>query len=76
MRRADFAQTHELHQKTLAKLPFDEYAEKEDDAMRTVTNDILEKAAFNSVIRQHMDPAAAEKFHSDPKYNYFMKCKS
>ena len=44
--------------------------------MKTVTNDILEKAAFNSVIQHHTDPAAEEKFHNDPKYNYFMKCKS
>ena len=44
--------------------------------MKTVTNDILEKAAFNSVIQRHADPGAIEKFHNDPKYSYFMQCKS
>jgi len=31
-------------------LPFDEYAAKEDDAMKKVANDILEKVEMNVVI--------------------------
>ena len=75
VRRSDFAQTHELHQKTLSVLTFDEYAKKDDDAMKSVTNDILQKSQFNDVIRQHTDPIAEQKFADDPKYNYFIKCK-
>ena len=42
LRREEFKQTNDLHFKSLA-LPFDEYAAKEDDAMKKVANDILEK---------------------------------
>ena len=70
--RSDFAQTHELHTRTLAKLPFDDYAEKEENAMKTVTNDILDKAEYNSVMQHSSDPISEFKYHDDPKYNYFM----
>ena len=75
IRRSDFSQNYELHQKTLTEMTFDEYAKKEDDAMKSVTNDILQKSSFNDVIRQHQDPIAEQKYADDPKYNYFIKCK-
>lgn len=49
LRRDTFKQTHELHTKSLA-LSFDEYAAKEDNSMKKVANDILERLEFNVVI--------------------------
>ena len=39
-------------------LNFDDYAKKDDDSMKSVTNDILQKSQFNDMIREHMKPAA------------------
>ena len=49
IQREEFKQTNDLHTKSLA-LSFDEYAAKEDDAMKKVANDILEKVEMNVVI--------------------------
>ena len=72
MRREDFKQGHELHTKSLA-LQFDEYAAKEDNTMKTVANDILERVEMNVVIQEHTMPIAALKYADDPKFQYFMK---
>ncbi len=56
-------------------LPFDEYAAKEDDAMKKVANDILEKVEMNIVINENTMPIAALKYADDPKFKYFMKVK-
>jgi len=72
LRRHEFAQTHLLHTKSLA-LPFDEYAAKEDGAMKKVANDILEKLEMSMVIQEHMMPVAAIKYANDPKFWYFLK---
>ena len=75
IRKSDFAQTHELHQKTLAICSFDEYANQDEDAMKVVANDILQKSQYNEIISQHCDPISEEKYHKDPRYHYFIKCK-
>lgn len=49
LKRDEFRQTHELNNKSLA-LRFDEYAAKEDNTMKSVANDILEKVEMNIVI--------------------------
>ena len=74
LNRDDFKYTHELNTKSLAR-SFDDYAAKEDNAMRTVANDILEKVEMNVVIKEHTMPIAAMKYASDPKFQYFMKIK-
>ena len=74
LQREDFKQTHELHTKSLA-LHFDEYAAKEDNAMKTVANDILERIEMNVVIQENTMPIAALKYADDPKFQYFMKVK-
>lgn len=56
-------------------LPFDEYAAKEDNAMKKVANDILEKVEMNVVIQEATMPIAALKYANDPKFTYFMKIK-
>ena len=43
--------------------------------MKVVANDILQKSQFNEIISQHCDPISEEKYHNDPRYNYFIKCK-
>lgn len=72
LKREDFKQTRELHTKSLA-LRFDEYAAKEDNAMKTVANDILERVEMNIVIQECSMPIAALKYADDPKFQYFMK---
>ena len=72
LKREEFKQTHELHTKSLA-LPFDQYAAKEDNSMKKVANDILERLEFNIVIQEHTMPIAALKYANDPKFKYFIK---
>lgn len=74
MQREDFKQTHELYTKSLA-LSFDEYAAKEDNTMKTIANDILERVEMNIVIKENTMPIAALKYADDPKFQYFMKVK-
>lgn len=49
LKRSEFKQTNEMHTKSLI-LPFDEYAAKEDNSMKKVANDILERLEMNVVI--------------------------
>ena len=74
LKREEFKQTNDLHFKSLA-LSFDEYAAKEDDAMKKVANDILEKVEMNIVINENTMPIAALKYADDPKFKYYMKIK-
>ena len=74
LRREEFRQTHELYTRSLA-LHFDDYAAKEDNTMKTVANDILEKMEMNVVIQENTMPIAALKYAEDPKFSYFMKVK-
>lgn len=74
LKRSEFKQTNELHTKSLT-LPFDEYAAKEDNSMKKVANDILERLEMNVVIQEHMMPIAAMKYANDPKFKYYMKCR-
>ena len=53
--RQDFDQKHELHTKSLL-LPFDEYALHEDNAMKTVANDIIQRVDYNLVVHHFSDP--------------------
>lgn len=75
LNREEFKQTHELNTKSLS-LNFDKYATKEDNAMKRVANDILEKLEMNIVMRENTMPIAALKYANDPKFNYFMSIKS
>ena len=75
LRREEFSQAHELHTKSL-QLSFDEYAAKEDNTMKTVANDILERVEMNVVIQENTMPIAALKYAHDPKFTYFMKIKA
>ena len=73
LRRDDFSQKHELNQKSL-KLPFEEYALQEENAMKTVANDIIERVDYNTVVSQYSNPASIEKYASNPKFAYFQIC--
>ena len=70
LQREDFSQKHELNQKSL-KLPFDEYAIQEENSMKTVANDIIERVDYNTVISHYSDPASIVKYESNPKFAYF-----
>ena len=48
---------------------------KEDNTMKSVANDILEKVEMNVVIQGSDMPIAALKYANDPKFIYFMKIK-
>ena len=73
LHRDDFSQKHELNQKSL-KLPFDEYAIQEENAMKTVANDIIERVDYNTVVSHYSDPASIVKYESNPKFAYFKIC--
>ena len=69
-KREDFSQKHELNKKSL-KMPFDEYALQEENAMKTVANDIIERVDYNTVVMNCNGPASVVKLAEDPKYAYF-----
>ena len=52
-------------------MPFDEYAIQEENAMKTVANDIIERVDYNTVVHNVYEPASIIKYASDPKYAYF-----
>ena len=54
-KREDFEQKHELNTKSLL-LPFDEYALQEENAMKTVANDIIQRVDYNNVVHHFSDP--------------------
>lgn len=54
-KRVDFEQKHELNTKSLV-LPFDEYAQHEENAMKTVANDIIQRVDYNLVVHHFSDP--------------------
>lgn len=47
--REDFSQRHELGLKSL-KMPFDEYASQEENSMKTIANDIIERVDYSTVV--------------------------
>ena len=69
-KREDFSQKHELNKKSL-KMPFDEYAEQEENSMKTVANDIIERVDYGTVVRRIDEPASIVKYESNPKFAYF-----
>ena len=71
--KEDFSQKHELNKKSL-KIPFDEYANQEHDAIKTVANDIIERFDYRDVVSHIDQPAAVVKYNSNPKYFYFQVC--
>ena len=62
-----------MNQKSL-KLPFEEYAQQEENAMKTVANDIIERVDYNTVIQHSSDPASIVTYESNPKFAYFNIC--
>lgn len=68
--REDFSQKHELGQKSL-KMPFDEYASQEENSMKTIANDIIERVDYSTVVQHIDEPVAIVKYETNPKYNYF-----
>ena len=73
MRREDFSQKHELNKKTL-KMPFDEYADQEENSMKTVANDIIQRVDYNTVVQNIAQPISIVKYKEDPKFAYFQIC--
>ena len=73
LRRGDFSQKHELGKKSL-KMPFDEYAAQEENSMKTVANDIIERVDYNTVVQKVSEPVSIVRYQSEPKYAYFQVC--
>ena len=65
LRREDFSQKHELNKKTL-KMPFDEYADQEENSMKTVANDIIQRVDYNTVVQHIDEPISIVKYKEDP----------
>ena len=70
LRREDFSQRHELNKKSL-RMPYEEYVKEEENSMKTVANDIIERYDYNEVMKNYSKPVAASMFSSNPKYAYF-----
>jgi hypothetical protein len=70
LKREDFEQKHELNKKSL-KLPFDQYATQEENSMKTVANDIIERVDYNMIVQHYAEPASLVKYESNPKFAYF-----
>ena len=68
--RDDFSQKHELGKKSL-KMPFDEYVDQEENAMKTVANDIIERVDYGTVVQHVAEPASIVKYGTNPKFSYF-----
>jgi hypothetical protein len=73
-KKEDFAQRHELNVKNILLPSFDEYALQEEDAMKTVANDIIQRVDYNLVVHHFSDPISIMKQATDPKYAYFRIC--
>lgn len=73
LKREDFSQKHELNKKSL-KMPFDEYAWQEENSMKTVANDIIERVDYQTVVMNCYGPASVAKFATNPNYAYFQIC--
>ena len=69
-KREDFSQKHELNKKSL-KLPFDEYAIQEENSMKTVANDIIERVDYSTVVQRSDEPISIVRYESNPKFAYF-----
>ena len=52
-------------------MPFDEYASQEENSMKTVANDIIERYDYNTVVHHIDEPVSIVKYAKDPKYAYF-----
>ena len=52
-------------------MPFDEYAEQEENAMKTVANDIIQRVDYNTVVQNIDMPVSIVKYQEDPKFAYF-----
>lgn len=57
-------------------MPFDEYALHEENAMKTVANDIIQRVDYNLVVHHFSDPVSILKQANNPKYAYFRICHS
>jgi len=73
LKREDFDQKHELNTKSLL-LPFEEYAMQEENAMKTVANDIIQRVDYNLVVHSYSDPCSIHVHKNNPKYAYFRIC--
>lgn len=73
-KREDFSQKHELNTQSL-KTAFDEYARQENDSMKTVANDIIERVDYRTVVKHESEPISIVKYESNPKFYYFQICK-
>lgn len=69
-KREDFEQKHELNVKSL-KMPFDEYAIQEENSMKTVANDIIERVDYSTIVQNIDEPISILRYQSNPKYAYF-----
>ena len=70
LRREDFSQRHELNKKSL-RMPYEEYVREEENSMKTVANDIIERCDYNEVMKNYSKPMAASQFQTNPKYAFF-----
>ena len=52
-------------------MPFDEYVNQEENAMKTVANDIIERVDYGTVVQHVAEPASIVKYGSNPKFSYF-----
>ena len=55
-------------------MAFDEYAKQENDSMKTVANDIIERVDYNTVVTHEAEPISIVKYESNPKFYYFKVC--
>ena len=55
-------------------MPFEEYALQEENSMKTVANDIIERVDYSTVLMNCNRPASVVKYKDDPKFAYFQVC--
>ena len=52
-------------------MPFDQYALQEENSMKTVANDIIERVDYSTVVMNCYGPASVVKYATNPKFAYF-----
>ena len=52
-------------------MPYEEYVREEENSMKTVANDIIERCDYNEVMKNYSKPRAASLFNTNPKYAFF-----
>lgn len=52
-------------------MAFDEYARQEQDSMKTVANDIIERVDYRAVVKHEAEPMSIVRYESNPKFYYF-----